>query len=71
MHRGLIAMKWQPIITKKIQDKRIVICHKSTSDGSALTIMCGRDEQPWPNAATCWRITMVCTCCRAMDTRYW
>ncbi len=70
MQRGLIAMKWQSTITKKTYNKRVVICHKSTIDGSALTMMCGRDEEPWPNATTRWRITMACTCCRAMDMHY-
>lgn len=26
--------------------KRIKICHKSINDGSAMAMMCGRDEEP-------------------------
>jgi hypothetical protein len=44
--RGLMAMKQQSTITKKISNERVVIYHKSTNDGGALTMMCGRDEKP-------------------------
>jgi hypothetical protein len=34
------------MITKKNQDEKIVVCHKSTNDKNALAMMCGRDEEP-------------------------
>jgi len=34
------------------KDKRIVIYHISTSDGGALVMMCGRDEEPQSSVAT-------------------
>jgi hypothetical protein len=45
-------------ITKKTQDEKIVICHKSTNDEGALAIICGGDEEPQPSAAACWKIAM-------------
>ncbi len=53
MQWGLMAMKWQSTIIKKIWDERGVICHKSASDEGALTMMGGRDEEPWPIALAC------------------
>ncbi len=38
------------MITKKTYDEKAIICHKSTSDEGALTMMCGRDEEPRPSA---------------------
>jgi hypothetical protein len=70
MQIGPMVTKWQSTITKKTQDEKVVICHKLTSDGGALTMMCGRDEKPWSNAIGRWKIVMVCTHCKAMDTRY-
>jgi hypothetical protein len=46
MQRGLMAMEQQSTITKKISNERVVIYHKSTNDGGALTMMCGRDAEP-------------------------
>jgi hypothetical protein len=34
------------------KDKRTIIYHKSTSDGGALVMMCGRDEEPQSSVAT-------------------
>jgi hypothetical protein len=68
MHGRLTAKKWQSIITKKTQDERVAICHKLTNDESALAMMCGRDEEPWLSATTCWKIAMACTCYKVMDT---
>jgi len=48
--------------------RQVVFYHISTSDKSALAMMCGRDEEPWPSVEACWKIVMVCTCCKAMDT---
>jgi hypothetical protein len=66
--KGLKAMKWQLMITKKTQDKRDVIYHKLAIDKGALTIMCGTYEKPQPSVATHWRIVMACACCKAMHT---
>jgi hypothetical protein len=46
MQIGPMAMKWQSTITKTTKDKRALIYHKSTNDEGALTMMCGRDEEP-------------------------
>ncbi len=43
------AMKSRSTMTKKTWDKKVVFCHKSASDGGALAMMCGRDEEPWPS----------------------
>jgi hypothetical protein len=34
------------MITNKTLDERTIICHKSASDGGALGMMCGKDEEP-------------------------
>ncbi len=62
MQRGLMTMKWQSMITKKTWDKRVVIFHKSTSDGGALAMVCGRDEEPRSSVTVCWKIVMTCAC---------
>jgi hypothetical protein len=62
------AMKCWSMITKKNQDEKIVVCHKSASDKNALAMMCGRDEEPWPSTTAHWRIDVACTWCKAMDT---
>jgi hypothetical protein len=31
-------------------------------------MMCGRDEEPWPNVVACWRIVIICAHYKAMDT---
>jgi hypothetical protein len=62
--------KWWSMITKKTYDKRVVICHKLVNDGGALTMMCGRDEEPRPNVAACWRIVMAYAHYKAMETHY-
>jgi hypothetical protein len=36
----------------KAEDEKVVIYHKSGSDGSALVMMCARDEEPQPSATT-------------------
>jgi hypothetical protein len=38
------------------------------SDRGALTMMCGRDEEPWPNVTTHWKIVMACAHCKDMNT---
>jgi hypothetical protein len=42
--------KMTSMITNKTSNERVVICHKSASDGGALvgalTMMCGRNEEP-------------------------
>jgi hypothetical protein len=50
--------------------KKIVVCHKSTNDGSAVTMMCGKDEKPWPSVAVRWRIVMAYARYKVMDTSY-
>jgi hypothetical protein len=45
--------------------------HKLNSDGGTLVMMCGREEEPQPSVAACWKIVMACTCCKAMDMRCW
>ncbi len=64
-------MKWQSTIIKKTLDERVVVCHKLVNDRGALTMMCRRDEEPWPSVVACWRIVMTHTCYRAMDMHYW
>jgi hypothetical protein len=49
---------------------KVVVYHKSTNDGGALVIMCGRNEEPRPSVAARWKIIMICACCKAMDTCY-
>jgi hypothetical protein len=63
-----MATKWWSTITKKTQDKRIVICHKLVNDEGELAIMCGRNEEPQPNAIARIKIVIACACCKAMDT---
>ncbi len=60
-------MKWQSRITKKTKEKKTLICHKLASDRSALAMMCGRDEEPWPSASARWKIAMACACCKAIN----
>jgi uncharacterized protein YifE (UPF0438 family) len=60
MQRGLKVTKCQSTMTKKTWDKRIVICHESTSDENALIMICERDEKPQPSATACWKINMAC-----------
>jgi hypothetical protein len=67
MQRRFMTMKWKSMITKKTQEKRIVICHKSASDGGALIMTCGRNEKFQPSAIARRRIIMACAHCRAMD----
>jgi hypothetical protein len=69
MQRGFLAMKWQSTITKKTWDERAIICHKSTSDGNVLAMMCGRDEEPQPSVVAQWKIIMACAHYMAMDTQ--
>jgi hypothetical protein len=69
MQKTPMAMKWQSMITKKTSDERASICHpKSTSDGSALGMICEGDEEPRSSLAARQKIAMVCTCYKAMDT---
>jgi hypothetical protein len=42
--------------------------HKLAIDRGALAMMCGRDEKPHPNVTTCWKIIMVRTRYKAMNT---
>ncbi len=44
--------------------KKINLCHKSTSDGGALAMMCEREKEPQPGTATRWKVAMVCTNCK-------
>jgi hypothetical protein len=30
-------------------------------------MMCGIDEEPWPNVTAYWKFVMACACSRAMD----
>jgi hypothetical protein len=53
-----------------INNDKTVIYHKLGSDGGALVMMCGKDEEPQPSATTHWKIVMACACCRAMNTHY-
>jgi hypothetical protein len=32
------------------------------SDGGALALICGRDEEPQPSVIACWRILVACAC---------
>ncbi len=50
------------------KDKKIVVYHKSTSDRGALTMMCGKNEEPWPSVVAHWRIAMACASYTIMDT---
>ncbi len=68
MQRGVKATKWQSMITKKTYYERAVICHKLAINEGAPTMMCGRNEEPWPSVTTCWKIATACACCRVMDT---
>ncbi len=43
-------------------------CHKLVSDGGALVMMCGRDEEFGPSVIAHWRIVMAYTHYKAMDT---
>jgi hypothetical protein len=40
MQGGLMGTKSQSMIAKMTSNKRAIICHKSTSDEGALTMMC-------------------------------
>jgi hypothetical protein len=40
----------------------VIIYHKSASDGDALTMMCGKDEEPRPSRTSH---------CRVMDVHCW
>jgi hypothetical protein len=70
MQIGPMATKLWSTIIKETSNERVVVCHKLTSDGSALTMMCERNEKPQPTIATRWRFVMACTCYRAMDMHY-
>jgi hypothetical protein len=48
--------------------KELSSATETINDKGALIIMCGRNEDPWPNATACWKIDMVCTRYMAMDT---
>jgi hypothetical protein len=71
MQRGPMAMKWKSTITKKTQDEKIVICHKSVSDRGALAMICGRYEEPQPSVIARWKIVMVYAYYRIMDMHCW
>jgi len=47
------------VMNNNTKDERVVICHKSANDRSALATMCGRNEKPQPNATTHQRIVMA------------
>ncbi len=67
MQIGPVAMKWQSMITKKTEDEKVVVYHNSASDGGALAMTCGKDEEPWPSVTTRGRIDVLVHI-RAMDT---
>jgi hypothetical protein len=41
------------------------------SDGGALALMCGRDEEPQPSAIACWRTLVAYAHYRAIDMHCW
>jgi hypothetical protein len=48
--------------------KKAIVCHKSTSDGGAIAMMCEKDEKPPLSVVAHWKITMTRAHYRAMDT---
>ncbi len=56
MQRGLMTMKWQSMITKNL------------SFATNQLVMCGKDEELKPNVVACWKIAMVYTHYKVMDT---
>ncbi len=50
--------------------KELLLAHKSTNDRGALATMCGRNEEPRPNATTHWKIAMTCAHFKTMDMHY-
>ncbi len=52
-------------------DKDPMQRNKLASDGGALALMCGRDDEPQPSEIACWRILVAYAHYRATNMRCW